>query len=738
VSALAAVEGLVHAESEGWSVAPVAVIICAYTEDRWDDIIAAVSSCEEQSTTPSEIVVVVDHNPALALRLRSALGSVSVVENAEQRGLSGARNTGINATTAEIVAFLDDDARASPTWIEGLVARYRDERVVAVGGHAEPLWPAGSPSWFPAEFGWVVGCSYTGQPRETAPVRNPIGCNMSFRRQALEEVGGFSHGIGRVGTRAVGCEETELSLRVKVAFPDAVILYDPEVMVEHRVTTERTSTRYFAQRCFAEGLSKSIVATLAGTDSGLSSERTYLRSVLPKAVLRYLATALTTADSSAACQALAVLGGVTATVAGYAYGSVSSERRRVIGTLREAPGPRKVVEVDLDLPLPSISQARLGDRPYASAHVFARRGRQPLGEVEIELGAEPFGGPELRSLLCAQLRELPPVDPQPTIAPLPRATVVVATNVARPRELTRCVESLLALDYPDVEVLIVDNRRLTARAADPLRHLEALDGVEVLTEDRPGASAARNAGMRAASGEIVAFTDDDAIVDPQWLRELATAMVVHEADCVTGLVVPAELETPAQIWFEEYGGFGKGYRTVIHEITRVPRRSPLFPYAAGMFGSGNNVAFTKAALAAVGGFNERLGPGTPTKSGEDLALFIAVLSEGGRLVYEPSAIVHHSHRRTYDELRTQVHDYGMGLTAMLTSLVASDPRHLVAITRRLPHGLRLLLSPSSEKNAQHRSGYPRELALMEVRGMLKGPRAYLTARRVARRSIWRR
>jgi len=716
----------------------VAVVICAYTEDRWDDIIAAVASCEEQSRRPSEIVVVVDHNPTLALRLQAALERVTVVENSEQRGLSGARNTGISTTSAEIVAFLDDDARASPRWIEGLVARFLDDQVVAVGGHAEPLWPAGSPAWFPAEFGWVVGCSYTGQPRQTAPVRNPIGCNMSFRRQALEQVGGFSHGIGRVGTRAVGCEETELSLRVKEAFPDGIILYDPQVMVEHRVTTERTSTRYFAQRCFAEGLSKSIVASLAGTESGLSSERTYLRRVLPGAVFRYLRIALSEADAAAACQALAVVGGVSATVAGYAYGSVSAERRRVIGTLRQAPGPRKVVEVDLDLPLPAISQARLGDRPYDSAHVFARRGRQPVGEVEIALGAEPFEGAALRELLREQLRELPTATAPPANVALPSATVVVATNVARPKELTRCVESLLALDYPDVEVLIVDNRRRGAQRPDSLKHLAALEGVEVLTEDRPGASAARNTGMRAASGAIVAFTDDDAVVDPGWLRELATAMVLHDADCVTGLVVPAELETPAQIWFEEYGGFGKGYRTVVHEIAREPRHSPLFPYAAGMFGSGNNVAFTKEALSAVGGFNERLGPGTPTKSGEDLALFIAILSEGGRLVYEPAAIVHHSHRRTYDELRTQVHDYGLGLTAMLTSLVDSDPRHLFAITRRLPHGARLLFAPGSEKNAHHQAGYPRELALMEVAGMLKGPRAYLRARRAARRTIRRR
>ncbi len=359
--------------------------------------------------------------------------------------------------------------------------------------------------------------------------------------------------------------------------------------------------------------------------------------------------------------------------------------------------------------------------------------------MEIELGAEPFEGTALRVLLDEQLRELPAAHlctdghlaalghrrggyergsperaPRDASSPSSRSTTPTS----------RCSSS--TTDGGPRAALIHSSIWRRSRAS------------KILTEERPGASAARNTGMRAASGAIVAFTDDDAVVDPGWLRELATAMVIHDAACVTGLVVPAELETPAQIWFEEYGGFGKGYRTVVHEIARAPRHSPLFPYAAGMFGSGNNVAFAKDALSAVGGFNERLGPGTPTKSGEDLALFIAILSEGGRLVYEPSAIVHHSHRRTYEELRTQVHDYGLGLTAMLASLVDSDPRHLLAITRRLPHGARLLFAPGSEKNAQHRAGYPRELALMEVAGMLKGPRAYLSARRAARRTIRRR
>lgn len=172
---------------------------------------AALTSLSEQTLAPQEVVLVVDHSTELLERARRELGpKVTVLANAESPGLSGARNTGLLHSRAAIVAFLDDAAVADPTWLERIAVHYMDPRVLGVGGAVVPDWLAPPPRWLPSEFYWVVGCSYTGLPRHAAPIRNFIGANMSFRRSVFAVVGGFTVGIGRVGTRPLGCEETEL------------------------------------------------------------------------------------------------------------------------------------------------------------------------------------------------------------------------------------------------------------------------------------------------------------------------------------------------------------------------------------------------------------------------------------------------------------------------------------------------------------------------------------------------
>ena len=313
--------------STAMSTSPtLSVVVCAYTEDRWDDLSAAIASVRAQ-TRPlggavDEILLVVDHCPELAARSRAAFPDVRTVTNRERRGLSGARNTGVAAAHGDVVAFLDDDAAAEPGWSSRLLAGYRDPAVHGVGGLVRPRWDTGRPSWFPPEFDWVVGCCYRGMSRHRAPVRNFIGANMSFRRADLLAAGGFRTDLGRVGTRPLGGEETELCLRIAARHPDGVLLYEPAAAVHHHVPAARSTWSYFRARCYAEGLSKAAVARYAGGGPALASERSYLRSTVPRALARGLRPGSGTDPGTA----LALATGVGAALAGYTTGRVRGTR----------------------------------------------------------------------------------------------------------------------------------------------------------------------------------------------------------------------------------------------------------------------------------------------------------------------------------------------------------------------------------------------------------------------------
>ena len=294
------------------------VVVCAYTEARWDALVAALRSVRDQSYPALETIVVVDHNTSLLERARSGLSGVTVVENSESRGLGGARNSGLGAAGGEIVAYLDDDALASSGWLAQLAAAYADPLVAGAGGAIEPIWEGERPSWFPDEFAWVVGCTYRGLPESDAPVRNLIGCNMSYRRKLLAALGGFRLGYG--------CDETELCLRLANRWPERVLLYVPAASVRHRVPAGRGRWRHFRSRCYFEGRSKAVVTWLAGASEGLASERAYTLRTLPQGVLRGLADAVLRRDPSGAGRAAAIAAGLAVTTAGYVSGRLGVER----------------------------------------------------------------------------------------------------------------------------------------------------------------------------------------------------------------------------------------------------------------------------------------------------------------------------------------------------------------------------------------------------------------------------
>src|SRR6266849_7023414 len=301
----------------------ISVIIPTYTEERWNDLVAAVKSAQSQSISPCEIIVVVDHNTSLYKRVQAALPGVVVLENSEPRGASGARNSGIAVARGNLFAFLDDDVVAQTDWLRRLSACCKDPQVLGIGGLIEPLWPNECPAWFPKEFYWVIGCSYQNISEKPIAVRNTfLGCTC-IRREVFEAIGGFKNGIGRVGTYPLGCEETELCIRALQRWPQKIFLFVPQARTHHHISPYRASWRYFCLRCYLEGFSKAAIARYVGPKDSLSSEWAYTLRVLPQGVLRGLKDALFHRDVTGLMRAGAIIAGFIMTAAGYLVGSIN-------------------------------------------------------------------------------------------------------------------------------------------------------------------------------------------------------------------------------------------------------------------------------------------------------------------------------------------------------------------------------------------------------------------------------
>ncbi|RLV49470.1 glycosyltransferase family 2 protein [Nocardioides mangrovicus] len=306
------------------------MVICCYTFARWADVRLAIASAVSQEPAPERVVVVVDHNPDLLERMLDELlpayaelgDQVVVVANRHAQGLSGARNTGLELVSSDVVAFLDDDARATTGWLAAHLAAYEDHEVVGVGGRLEPAWDVERPGWFPADFDWVIGCTHSGVP-DAGEIRNPIGANMSFRTAELRAAGGFSEELGRVGGAGAGCEETEASLRVTA--DGGRVWYVPEALVEHRVTRDRGTWAYFRRRCVAEGRSKATVRELSRRPLG--TERAYATRVLPRSFARAVGEGLRGRPDGLQ-RAAAIAAGLGLTSYGYLTAGVAARRRR--------------------------------------------------------------------------------------------------------------------------------------------------------------------------------------------------------------------------------------------------------------------------------------------------------------------------------------------------------------------------------------------------------------------------
>lgn len=296
-----------------------AVVICTSSRDRAPLLRACVDSVLAGERVPDELLVIVDSDPTLAAELSQSLPPAARVLDCDGHGLSAARNVGVMAASADIVAFIDDDAAADPGWLRSLTEAFAaDEGVLGAGGPVLPRWGAGR-RWMPDELLWVVGCTYNGHRRDPGPIRNPIGCNMAFRRSELVALGSFETSFGKRGNALATCDETELGLRVeRVHGPDR-IRYVPAAPVHHFVPAARVSWRLVIRRSLSEGLAKGRLRRRY-TRPALGPERSYVRLLIGDAVPRLLGDGIRRRDPNAALGAVAIIASLAITAAAFVVG----------------------------------------------------------------------------------------------------------------------------------------------------------------------------------------------------------------------------------------------------------------------------------------------------------------------------------------------------------------------------------------------------------------------------------
>ena len=264
----------------------ISVIVSTYSKEKKDQVLECISSLKKQSFLPKEILLILDRDPELVEFFKDVVPADVEIVTSVGHGLSYARNAGVKHAKSEIVAFIDDDAVADKDWLRNMSRNYSDSSVVGVGGLVAPSWDDGKTFWwFPEELNWVIGCSYKGQSNRREAIRNPIGCNMSFRQSIFENVGYFRHDVGRFGKVLLDGEEPEFSIRVHQKFPEAKILNDPSAVVHHRVSPKRMSLKYVLKRAFYQGFSKALIYDSFGKESEiLDLEHRYLNYLLTSSV----------------------------------------------------------------------------------------------------------------------------------------------------------------------------------------------------------------------------------------------------------------------------------------------------------------------------------------------------------------------------------------------------------------------------------------------------------------------
>lgn len=381
----------------------------------------------------------------------------------------------------------------------------------------------------------------------------------------------------------------------------------------------------------------------------------------------------------------------------------------------------------LDLEISQLPPEIAVEERYSKALVLIRLHGNPIGQATLPVVGGRIGDNELRETLMNAVGEnlwknwlwdVLEWDERGPVQAVPIATVAVCTR-DRPEDLQRCLEALMRLPDDGQEYLVIDNCPATDATQELVKNYPK---VRYVREDVPGSSAARNRALREAKQEFVAFTDDDAVPDRNWLRSLLRNFSDPRVMCVTGLVMPLELETEAQEWFERYSPHGRGFGRVVFDGAHSN------PLIVNLVGVSASMALRKSSIDFIGLFDEVLGAGTPTASGEDCEFFTRILRSGYCIVYEPRALSWHRHRRTWEELRNTLEGYGVGVYAFWTMMMVVNREFSVVLLglswlwyKQIPE---LIASVRKQPDS-----VPSDLLLAQLRGCISGPMAYFASRK---------
>ncbi len=762
----------------------VSVIVC--TRNRPDTLRTCLRSLVAL-THPRLDVVVVDNAPSDDATRAAFLDEVGDrpafrYVREDRPGLSCARNRGVAEAHGEYVAFTDDDVTVDPGWITGILRGFGGDKSVGcvTGLTATIALEEVAEHYFDSRLGWSA--SFTprrwdlGADRDAGalyPYSAGIfgsGANIAFRAVTLSAVGRFDEALG-AGTLTAGGEDLDIFFRVLRS--GYALRYEPASLVwhRHRSTVDALGGQMFA---YGTGMTAYLAKHLTNRVTGPA-----ILARIPRGLWAMRAIGDTT-DEAMSGRAPLQRRLVAWEYAGYLAGPVlyARARRRIRADARadHRPAAGDGTTGPTDDPLAcgelELSDAGRVRRPggttagslaaYRQARLLIRLHGDPVGYVHVPVvdgiidtdAASTLAQTELADRIAEHLaadglQKLPAARrraaaraacrARPTTTPL--VSVVVCTR-NRPEQISTCLAGLAALTYGastagspaggSLEVIVVDNA--AADDATERAFARSVGGdprFRYVREPRPGLSCARNRGLAEARGEIIAYTDDDVLVDPAWIDGVVRGFERRpDVRCVTGLVAAAALDSASERYFDARVSWSTSCGPRLYDLTPAGSAGPLHPFTAGVFGTGANFAAHTATLRDLGGFDEALGAGTRTRGGEDLDIFVRVLLAGHALMYEPAALVWHSHRADVDELTAQMFGYGAGLTAYIAKYCLESTtrsRVLAGVPAGARHVARL--GDRAKAGAGPSDALPGRLRLREFAGMAAGPALYWQARR---------